>query len=137
MICDYNLKLNLSLYLRYYTEACNEFTELISASLRLRNIAPFKDMLQRSVGNPVSNLIGPRFEPQTSRSRDERVTAQPTGGWFATINSKICISFQEKSTKSSTTTKDVWMLNPPEIPLQFWIASTPDRRNCKCKSKQN
>ena len=33
-------------------------------------------MLQRwrAVGNTVSDLTGPRFEPLTSRSRDERVT---------------------------------------------------------------
>ena len=39
----------------------------------------------RSGGEPlatlVSNLTGPRFEPQTYRSRDERVTARPTGWW--------------------------------------------------------
>ena len=28
---------------------------------------------------PVSDLTGPQFEPQTSRSRDERVTARATG----------------------------------------------------------
>ena len=33
----------------------------------------------RSVGNTVLGLIGPRFEPQTSHSGDERVTAQPNG----------------------------------------------------------
>ena len=33
----------------------------------------------RAVGNTVFDLTGPRFEPQTSRSRDERVTARPTG----------------------------------------------------------
>ena len=39
-------------------------------------------MLQRwrSVGNTaVSDLTGMQYEPQTSRSRDERVTARPTG----------------------------------------------------------
>ena len=35
----------------------------------------------RAFGNAVSNLTGSRFETQTSRSRDERVTARPTG-WF-------------------------------------------------------
>ena len=30
-----------------------------------------------AVGNTVFNLTGPRFEPQTSRSTDERVTARP------------------------------------------------------------
>ena len=42
------------------------------------NTAPFEEMLQRwrVVGNTVSDLTGPRFEPQTSRYRDERVTAR-------------------------------------------------------------
>ena len=31
----------------------------------------------RAVGNTVSDLTGPRFEPQTSRSRNKRVTARP------------------------------------------------------------
>ena len=31
----------------------------------------------QAVGNTVSNLTRPRFEPQISRSRDERVTARP------------------------------------------------------------
>ena len=41
------------------------------------NTAPFEEMSQRwrAVGNTVSDLTGPRFEPLTSRSRDERVTA--------------------------------------------------------------
>ena len=45
------------------------------------NTAPFEEMLQqwRVVGNTVSDLTGPRFDLQTSRSRDERVTARPTG----------------------------------------------------------
>ena len=32
----------------------------------------------RAVSNTVSDLNGPRFGPQTSRSRDKRVTARPT-----------------------------------------------------------
>ena len=45
------------------------------------NTAPFQDMLQRwrAVGKTVSDLTDPRFEPPTSRSRDERITARPTG----------------------------------------------------------
>ena len=52
----------------------------IPASLRPGNTAPFEEMSQRwqLVGNTVSDLTGLRFEPQTSRSRDERVTARPT-----------------------------------------------------------
>ena len=45
------------------------------------NTAPFEKMWQqwRTVGNTVSALTGPRFEPQTSSSKDERDTARPTG----------------------------------------------------------
>ena len=44
--------------------------------------ALFEEMSQRwqAVGNTVSDLTAPRFEPQTSRSRDERATARPTCG---------------------------------------------------------
>ena len=54
----------------------------MSVSLRPGNTAHFKEMLQglQAIGNTaVSDLTGPRFEPQTSRSRDKRVNAQPTG----------------------------------------------------------
>ena len=42
------------------------------------NTALFEEMLQRwrAVGNNVSDMTGPRFKPQTSRSRRERVTAR-------------------------------------------------------------
>ena len=70
------------LYL-YYTEACNEFSGPMFASLRLRaaQLRPFEEMFQRwrAVGNTESDLNVPRFEPQTSRSRYERVTARPIG----------------------------------------------------------
>ena len=67
------IKSNLSLYSLDYAEACNELAGPISASLRPGNTAPFQEMSQRwrAVGNTVSDLTGPRFEPQTSRSRDE------------------------------------------------------------------
>ena len=68
------------LLLLYYAEACNEWAVPISASLSPGNTASFKEMLQRwqVIGNPVSDLTGPRFEPQISCFRDERVTARPT-----------------------------------------------------------
>ena len=71
------IKSNLSLYSLYYTKACNKLIGPISASLHHGNIALFKRMSHRwqAVGNTVSNLSNPRFEPQTSRSRDERATA--------------------------------------------------------------
>ena len=49
------------------------------------NTAPIEEMLQQMlqrwqvVSKTLSDLTGPRFESQTSRSRDERVTARPTG----------------------------------------------------------
>ena len=45
------------------------------------NTALFEKLSQRwrAVGNTVSDLIDPKFEPQTSRSKDEPVTARPTG----------------------------------------------------------
>ena len=60
---------------------------IILAVLRRGVIAPagytasYEEISQRwrAVDNTVSDLIGPRFEPQTSSSRDERVTAQSTG----------------------------------------------------------
>ena len=58
-----------------------EFARPISASLHSANTAPFEEMLQRwrAVGNEVSNLAGPRFEPKTFCSRGERATVRPTG----------------------------------------------------------
>ena len=75
---------NLSLYSQCYAKACNECAGPISASLRPGNTASFEEMLERwrAVGNTVSNLNGPRFEPQTSRSRHERVTARLTGRFY-------------------------------------------------------
>ena len=49
--------------------------------MRSGKTAPFEEMLQRwrAVGNIVPDLTGPRLELQTSRSKDKRGTAQPTG----------------------------------------------------------
>ena len=82
---------NLSLYSLYCAEAWNELTGPISASLRPGNTASFEEVSQRrqAVGNTVSDLTGPRFEPQTSRSRDERVAARPTGRYTAKIEKNI------------------------------------------------
>ena len=47
---------------------------------------------RRAVGNTVSDLIGPRSEPQSSIPRDERVTSQPTGGYTVMLfNFKIIV----------------------------------------------
>ena len=81
-------KSNLSLYSLYYAEAGNEFAGPISASLRPgTQLRTFEEMLRRwrAVGNAVSDLTDPRFEPQTSRSRDECVAARPPGPQFLTI----------------------------------------------------
>ena len=65
----------LSFYSLHYAEACNEFVGPISASLRPSNTLHFEKMSQwwRAVGNTLSDLTGPRFEPQISRTREERV----------------------------------------------------------------
>ena len=74
---------NLSLYLLYYAEAKDEFAGSISASLRPGSIVPFEKMFQRWQHCVRFDLPGPRFEARTSRSRDERVTAPPTGRLFS------------------------------------------------------
>ena len=73
-------KSKLYLHLQCYAEACNELAGPIFVSLHPGNTALFEEMLQRwrAVGNTVSNLTDPIFEPQTFRGRDERVTARPT-----------------------------------------------------------
>ena len=53
-------------------------------------------------GSTVSNLSGPRFEPQISRSRDEPVTAQATDR-----NSTI------SSTSEHTTLNNIIITSPP------------------------
>ena len=82
IVCSKNVvKSNLSLYSLYYAKACNEFAGPISASLRPGKTAAFEKMPQRrrAIGNTASNLTGPRFELQASRSRDECIIAPPTG----------------------------------------------------------
>ena len=56
---------------------CNEFVGPSPRHCAWATQLLFKEILQqwRAVGNTVSALTGPRFEPQTSRFRDERVTA--------------------------------------------------------------
>ena len=67
-----------------YVEACKKFARRISESLRPGYTGSFKETLQRwrVVGNITFHLIGPRFGPQTSHSRDECVTARPTAPIF-------------------------------------------------------
>ena len=69
------------LYSLYYAEACYELAGPNSALLRPGNTVSLEKMSQlwRAVGNKVFDLTGSRFEPQTSWSRDKRVTARPTG----------------------------------------------------------
>ena len=65
----------------HYTR-CNTPNRATSLSTSLRpGTQLFEEMSQRwlTVGNTVSDLTGPRFEPQTSLSRGERTTARPTG----------------------------------------------------------
>ena len=71
-----NCQIKSFIILAVISRSVYELAGPISASLRPGNTAPSKEMSQRwrAVGNTVSDLTGPRFEPQTSRSRDERVT---------------------------------------------------------------
>ena len=70
---------------------------LTSLWVHLRVIAPegntasFEEMLQRwrAVGNTVSDVTGPRFAPQTSSSKGERVTTRPTGRSANTLKIKL------------------------------------------------
>ena len=91
----------------YYAEACNDFARPISALLRPGNTAPFEQMSQRwwTVGNSVSDLTGPKLEPQISCSRDERVTASPIDGsefpcikWFRKTGTCMNLFFGKQST---------------------------------------
>ena len=74
-------------------------TPLRVCGARLRVIAPsdctppFAEMSQRwrAVGNTVSDLTGPKFEPQTCGSGAERVTARPTGRNNLIVIAKIFI----------------------------------------------
>ena len=54
----------------------------VSASMRSGNTTLYEEMSQRwqAVGNTVSDLTRPRFKLLTSRSKDKRITARPTGG---------------------------------------------------------
>ena len=67
----------------------NEFVGPISASLRPGNITSFEELLQRwrAVGNSVSCLTGPRFEPQTSRLE---TNALPLDNFDFLNQSSIC-----------------------------------------------
>ena len=60
-------------------EACNEFVGPISASLRSEQHSFFWRNV-KAVANHwrhCAQFASLRFEPQTSRSRDERITIQP------------------------------------------------------------
>ena len=92
---------NLSLHSLCYAEACNELAGPISTSLRPDNTASFEEMSQwwRAVGNTVFDLTVPRLEPQTSRCRDKRVTARPTGRYNKVLlycNYVLCIIIPTK-----------------------------------------
>ena len=73
------LTLNLPLYSLYYAEACDEFSGPFSTSLRLRTtqLRLFEEtatVASRWQQTLCAILTGPRFEPKTSRSKQERAT---------------------------------------------------------------
>ena len=67
-------------YFNILTEACNEIAGPTSASLCPGSTALYEEMSQRwrAIGNTASDLTDLRFEPQTSRSRDDQLHARPT-----------------------------------------------------------
>ena len=116
---EVQIKSDLSLYSLDYAEACNELAGSISASLHPGNTAPFEEKSQRwrAVGNTVSNLTSPRFEPQISRSRDERVTARSTGRYHLRLdNETIKVCWQLKHVVAKV---DKWHFSKNEIFIDF------------------
>ena len=71
-----------------YTQQKSYFAQTLMQHVTLKNwlidffsISLYSDISidqLRAVGNTVSDLTGPRFEPQTFHSRDEHDTTQPT-----------------------------------------------------------
>ena len=82
LLLELKIKSSLSLYSLYYAEACNEFAEPISLRRHCGQATQLLSNKCCSGDEPLatlSDLTNPRFEPQTSRSRDEHVTARVTG----------------------------------------------------------
>ena len=121
-----SIKSNLSLYSLYYAKAWNESVGTISAPLRLSNIASFKEMSKRwrAVGNTAFDLTGPRFEPWTSRSRDERVTARPTSRQPA--DRAVMPSSLEREIRGS----NLW---PPHFFERSYVARQQWRKDGPCQ----
>ena len=72
-------------------------------------------MLQRwrSVISTVSDLTGPKFEPQNSRSRDEHVTARPTGRLTTVLNRCYAVPSVSMRLRTSLANKA-----PPQVTIQ-------------------
>ena len=69
----------LPLYSLYYAVVCEELVGSISTLLHSGSTAgPSEEMSQwlQDFGNSMSDLTDPRFKPQTSYSRKERVTTR-------------------------------------------------------------
>ena len=94
----------------------------ISASLPPGNTVLSEEMLQRwqVVGNSVSNLTGPSFEPQTYRSRGGRIVTQPTGRLnfydIAFLLVQFSEKFFEKREKNRTRKRKVKRKKEPKTP---------------------
>ena len=85
-----------------YAEACNELEGSNSASLRLgqhssfwKSVAAVANCWQHCVQFDVGEI-----ERQTSRSRDERVSARPTGRynqyrWLYVVSRTLCVVLQD------------------------------------------
>ena len=105
---------NLSLNSLYDAKACKELAGPISMSLRPGNTATFEEISQRwrAVGNTVSDLTGPRFEPWTSRSSDKHIIARPTG--YAVLQKLITTHFDSNIVSLASLTNCFSQLNIDE-----------------------
>ena len=83
----------------------------------------FEEMLQRwrAVGYTVSDLTGPRFEPLTYRSRDERVTARPTGRFDISSTTTFTISQCLISLIFTTLYRTVWNALCPTVLIKCFF----------------
>ena len=82
-----SIKSFITLAVMYYVEARNEFAEVhFRVIVPTGNTALSEEMLQDGESLvTLHDLISPRFEPQTFRSKDECVTARPSGYFIKTF----------------------------------------------------
>ena len=73
----------------YYAQACSEFAEPISASVRPSNTAPSEEMSQRwRAVDTVPDLTGPRFEPSLPASETNALPLGPPNSNYLNYNKR-------------------------------------------------